>query len=512
MRLLRDFPAYAEEFLRIRSKSGAILPLVLNPPQRFIHARLEAQLAETKRVRALILKGRQQGCSTYVGGRFYKLTSNRKGVRTFILTHENDATANLFGMVERYHEYMHPEWKPSTGASNRKELVFDRLDSGYRVGTAGSQGVGRSATIQLFHGSEVAFWPHAEEHAAGILQAIPNVPGTEAIFESTANGIGNWFHKQWLKAVAGRSDYQAIFSPWFWSPEYAVPVPDGFDLDADEAEYQNAHGLTLEQMAWRRAKIIDLGDPKLFKQEYPATPDEAFQTTGIDSYIPASIVMTARRQEPGRQIGPVVAAYDPKRDGQDRGAFIYRRGRLAWGLEYNDWSDFPKVLGYLQERLRADVPYISRLFIDYGGSGWELGQMLASNGFGDRVTVVNFGSKAKADHIYANRRAEMWGALKGWLLDPVYTPTIPDEDALGQDIAAPSYGYDSRTRYILESKEKMHARLGFSPDGGDALALTFAEPVLEETKPTVVTANNAYDVLPGVSATPMTTNSGYKVL
>lgn len=104
-----------------------------------------------------------------MGGRYYHNTSWAKGRRTFILTHEDAATQNLFEMVNRYHEHCPVFVRPSTGAANAKELFFDKLDSGYKVGTAGTKGVGRSSTIQLFHGSEVAFWPHAETHAAGVL-------------------------------------------------------------------------------------------------------------------------------------------------------------------------------------------------------------------------------------------------------------------------------------------------------------------------------------------------------
>src|SRR5438046_2199416 len=69
-----DFPSFATEHLHIRSKSGAIVPLVFNRAQAFVHERLEAQRTESGRVRALILKGRQQGCSTYVAARFYHRT------------------------------------------------------------------------------------------------------------------------------------------------------------------------------------------------------------------------------------------------------------------------------------------------------------------------------------------------------------------------------------------------------------------------------------------------------
>jgi hypothetical protein len=99
----------------------------------------------------------------------------------------------LFEVVERFHANCPDAERPSTGAANAKELYFDRLDSGYRVRTAGTKGVGRSSTIQLFHGSEVAFWPYADTHAAGVLQAVPNEPATEIVLESTANGVGNFF-------------------------------------------------------------------------------------------------------------------------------------------------------------------------------------------------------------------------------------------------------------------------------------------------------------------------------
>src|SRR5688500_9622432 len=160
-----DLELYARNCLTIRTKPGAEQTLRFNRAQKYIHERLEEQKAKTGRVRALILKGRQQGCSTYVGARFYHRATHQRGLRVFILTHEDAATQNLFEMVNRYHEHCPDLVKPSTGAANAKELFFEALDSGYKVGTAGTKGVGRSSTLQLFHGSEVGFWPHAETHA-----------------------------------------------------------------------------------------------------------------------------------------------------------------------------------------------------------------------------------------------------------------------------------------------------------------------------------------------------------
>ena len=128
-RLKDDFTHYAAKCLKIRPKDPrqGPQPFNLNQAQQYLHGRFEAQRQRIGKVRALVLKGRQQGISTYIGGRFYWRTTHSKGVRCFILTHEQDATDNLFGMVERYHEHCPALVKPSTGASNAKELSFDRL-------------------------------------------------------------------------------------------------------------------------------------------------------------------------------------------------------------------------------------------------------------------------------------------------------------------------------------------------------------------------------------------------
>ena len=132
------------------------------------------------------------------------------------------------------------------------------------------------------------------------MQAVPNAPGTEIILESTANGVGNFFHQQWQQAEAGQSEYIAIFVPWFWQDEYTLDLPADFAVTADEDDLKRFHGLTNGQIAWRRNKIQELSvngmdGIKAFKQEYPCQPDEAFQLTGEDSYIASDIVMRARK-------------------------------------------------------------------------------------------------------------------------------------------------------------------------------------------------------------------------
>lgn len=484
---MSSLPTYSAGCLKIRTKSGRVTAFALNRAQWHVHEELERQKAQTGRVRALILKGRQQGCSTYVGARFYHQTTHRRGVRTFILTHEDGATQNLFEMVNRFHEHLPDIIKPETIAANAKELKFGELDSGYKVGTAGTKGVGRSGTLQLFHGSEVAFWPHAETHAAGVLQSILDIAGTEIILESTANGVGNYFHTEWRKAEKSIGDYIAIFVPWFWQEEYRRAVPSGFRLDEEENSYMETFGLTLPQMAWRRAKIIELKDPLLFKQEYPANAAEAFQMSGHDSFIAPELILRARKFVTDG-IGALVLGVDPARFGDDRFAIAWRRGRKVEKVESRAKLDTVAGANWIKQIIDRQKP--KRVFVDVGGSGAGVYDLLVSWGYGEEhekpVRAVNFGGEpvlppdvdSDGNLIPGprNRRAEMWAQSKAWLSD-VAGADIPDSDSIQADACGPGYHYDTNQRLLLESKEHMRARGVSSPDEWDAIALTFAEPV-----------------------------------
>lgn len=486
-RLLRDnFPVYAARALKIRTKGvrinptdpndlrceDPIKPFVLNFSQRYIHARLEKQKKETGSVRALLLKPRQHGASTYSGGRLFHQSSHRFGAKAFILTHDSAATDNLFNMVKRFYKHLPSEIKPAVGTSNRKELIFDNLDSGYRVGTAGNETVGRSDCVQLFHGSEVAFWPNGENIFAGLGQSIPFAPNTEIILESTANGMGNFFYQQWQLAVAGKSEYIAVFIPWFWVPEYYRTPPEEFVLTAEDREYQKLYSLSDGQMAWRKLKIASLNDNlELFKQEYPANPEEAFQFSKTDSFIPAELIVAARKQQDHVSYGAVVAGYDPKQEGSDSNAFVYRQGHNVWGLEYHDFKTPGEQIAFLKTKLDQKIPYIDRLFIDYGGSGWGIAGMLTEDGYGERVRVINFGAAALNKLAYRNRRAEMWARTKEALMDLTAPLSLPDSDRLQAEATCIGSSFTSSNQLTLQPKKE----ISISPDGFDAVVLTFAE-------------------------------------
>jgi hypothetical protein len=295
-RLFDEFPYYAENALKIRTKpdpvtgKSDIAPLVLNEAQRRLQAVINRQMATRGYVRIIILKGRQMGLSTHVGGWGYWWTSQRKAQKALVIAHKGDSTNTLFEMTRRYHDEMPAILKPSTRYSNRKELVFDKLASSYLVVTAGGDSVGRSETITFAHLSELAFWPKntAQETFSGLMDAIPAGAGTAVFIESTANGVSGLYYEQCQKARKGESDFEFIFLPWFIDPTYRKPVPAGFKRTPGEQKLVDLYDLDDEQLMFRRSRVAEKG-VELFKQEYPCNADEAFLTSGRPVFNPERI-------------------------------------------------------------------------------------------------------------------------------------------------------------------------------------------------------------------------------
>lgn len=476
-KLKDDLIHYAVKCLKIRSKSGDIIPFEFNRAQLYVHKLLEKQRAETGKVRALVLKGRQQGMSTYIGARYYHQVTHRFGCQAFIMAHRKDATDNLYRMAQRYYEHTPDAVKPAVLKSNAKELIFGVLDSGYKLGTAETKETGRSATIQLLHASEVAFWNNSDLHAKGLLQAVPDMDDTEVVLESTANGVGNFFHQKWQEAESGLSDYIAIFVPWFWQPEYSKKVSKDFIPDQFEQELINAYGLTHGQLAWRRNKIVELSvngadGAKSFQQEYPMCPAEAFILTGEDNFMPADIVIHARKTKNVEGIGPLIIGVDPARFGDDRSVIIKRQGRKSYDMQCFIKKDTMEITGYVHQIIKKDKP--AAVNIDIGGLGAGVYDRLVELGHHEILNAVNFGSRPLDGEKYRNKKAEMWGEMKEWLQTEIVC--IPDSDELQADLCNTKYKIDSMSRLEMESKDAMKKRGVRSSDCADALALTFAMP------------------------------------
>lgn len=475
MKALRDSLSYfSRNCLNIKTKDARIVPFVFNKSQLYFHDRLEKQIKRTGKVRVLVVKGRQSGISTYTAARFYHKTSTNSALNTFILSHESNTTDKLFKIVKLFNE-KNPI-APQTNRSNAKELDFAGLNSQYYVGTAGSGEVGRGGTIQLFHGSEVAMWKNTDDIETGLMESIPNIRGTEIILESTAKGMGNYFHRMVMDALRGDNDYEVVFLPWFWSDEYEEDAED-FQRTPEEHDYADLYlGEYSEEqqnrkLKWRRIKIGNLGSDWKFKQEYPSTVQEAFQTSG-DTLIPAQNIIRARNQQIINNDSPLVLGVDPARVG-DRAAIAFRRGReleaiYRWENIGDDMQFVGKIAAYIEKYNPVAVN------IDCTNS-YAIYDRLKELGY-NTVNAIHFGSRASEDRLYMNKRVEMWCNLRDWIAED--GTKIPNDDEIHADfMAVPDYKETSDGRIRLESKEKIKQEFGMSPDLGDAAALTFAVPI-----------------------------------
>ena len=268
-KLKGNFPLYAKNMLKIVTKEGDTRSFVLNSAQLYVHKVLEQQLKDQGNIRALVLKARQTGISTYTQGRnFWKVTQNRNA-NAFVLSHLAESTNAIFNMVRHFYENVpHPAFKPPLASQSASTLVFDEINSRYRVGTARSTQTGRGQTNRFVHGSEVAFYPQGSDIVAGLLQTVGG-KNTEVILESTANGAGGWFYDQVMKSLRGESEWVTCFIPWYWMPEYRKKVSPYFVATPEEYDLAQKYGLDDEQLSFRRAKLDELGGTDLFRQEYP---------------------------------------------------------------------------------------------------------------------------------------------------------------------------------------------------------------------------------------------------
>ena len=479
-----DRGLFSRQALRIRAKDGRIVQFQTTGFQDELNRRLDQQREELGCVRALVVKGRQMGISTTIAARFWHAVIFNPGMRVAIMCHQKPATENLSKMAAMFLDYLPPWSKPGVRKRNTHEILLN-MGSQYQLSTAGSAGAGRSSTINLFHGSEVAFWDRPEEHLAGIGQTILEGTG-EIILESTGNGVGNAFHQDWQAAERKETEYLPIFLPWFLMEEYRVKPPRGFQLgnlaDGDmesERDYARLHKLDHAQMAWRRRKLSEFsakGTPNLFMQEYPAVPQEAFQGGAGAQFIPSRSVMEARRRdvslEDVRHL-PLIIGVDPawsKREAADSSAVIRRRGRKAYGLETFHGMDGHDLAQKIATIAAAEQP--ARIVVDRNGVGAScldhLRRMAPSAGI---VTGFHAGERALDQETHVDRRTEVWSECAGWLEEDA---DIPDDDALASELLGPRMRKDARNRNRLEDNASMKKRGLRSPDRASALVHTFA--------------------------------------
>lgn len=243
------YKRFIETQLDIVNKEGELVPFKLNKIQdRFL-------TRDTANRKDIILKARQQGFSSLILAIF--LADFLLKPNTFNVVIADD-TDNAQGLLKRVKDYLkcwgyknNIDVKKMLKYNSKYELYFEANNSTYQIGTAQNTQFGRSRTITNLHMSEGAFYPYLSDILAGAVQAV--VPSGRIIIETTANGF-NEFKELWDKSEVKKSGFKPHFygADKFYTPEF------------------------LEE------KKKELG--RLFKQEYPLTPLEAFLTSG-DPYF-----------------------------------------------------------------------------------------------------------------------------------------------------------------------------------------------------------------------------------
>ena len=225
--------------------------------------------------------------STITQGMLFNWCFIHPGTSALVIAHESEASQSIYEKAQLFWETWPFKHLYTTRHLSQKRLTWNETGSSLRIATARNVQTGRGRTIHALHASECAFWENAETLMTGLSQTIPEKHGSIIVLESTANGIGNWFYDQWEAAVNRDSDYIPLFFPWFKHPEYQSvnPTLKLLDLNSEERDYYKL-GCDLPHLEWRRWMIPNKlqNDADMFRQEYPATPEEAFLTTGTNVF------------------------------------------------------------------------------------------------------------------------------------------------------------------------------------------------------------------------------------
>ena len=257
--------------LKIRPKAGGSRWLRLNRAQREYSRKCSKQ--------NIVLKARQVGITTYVAARFFLQTITRPGTLTVQVAHSPESAEAIFDIVQRFWENLPKAMLKGAlvkSRSNVRQIVFPRLDSEYRVETA-DDNAGRGMTIHNLHCSEVSRWPRGGlETLASLRSAV--VPEGEIVLESTPNGATGVFYGEWQKA--NETGYTQHFFPWWYEESYRELAPKGkmLPLTGEEMELMARHGLSEEQITWRRKKWMTLRG--LAAEEYAEDPGSCFLVSG----------------------------------------------------------------------------------------------------------------------------------------------------------------------------------------------------------------------------------------
>lgn len=312
MRIEYDFEFWAVSFVVIKDKeTHADIPFRLNRGQRKLLKQMEHMRRAKKPIRIILLKARQWGGSTltqiYIA---WLQLVHFKQIDSVILAHTENTARNVRGMYTKLLE-KYPLWLCDT--NERKEVELSNFEGSPKTRIIKSRGckisIGsavkpeglRGLDVACAHLSEIGLYPSTqqtkpEDLVQSVCSGISFKANTVIVYESTAKGVGNFFHKEWLRAnsrdLKERSSFAPVFVAWFEIDTYSFEIDDTVEFVnslTDEEYNLFEYGATLEGIAWWRDKKLEYSDLWRFRSEFPSTPDEAFQSTGHPFYNPDDV-------------------------------------------------------------------------------------------------------------------------------------------------------------------------------------------------------------------------------
>ena len=313
--LLEEVKAFPEKLIElvfiVVDKNQKTMPFFLNEVQHdFLNtlnkAREDFASGDITDICLLVLKGRQQGFTTLVTAYQLACSILNRNFQGYTLADKSDNSEAIFQNKAKFPYSQLPEvLKPTEKYNNRKQLLFEKINSSWAVDTA-TKDVGRSRTVNFFHGSECAFWKDGIAPIQGALgEAFTK--NCIKIYESTANGY-NDYQAMWNSGV-----HINCFYEWWRTKEYRISfrhddMKADFIKDIDSKKgwiydrlrwLRDDKKLDAEQLYWYWNKYDKYLDKDLIKQEYPCTPQEAFLLSGKNVFDTAVILdRLARLKEP----------------------------------------------------------------------------------------------------------------------------------------------------------------------------------------------------------------------
>lgn len=478
---------FYQYFFKIATKQQGVKNFLLNKEQKYIQDKIN-NIKKYKALRVIILKSRQVGITTYLVARGFNYVIKKNSFKGACVAHRESASNNIFNIMKRFWEFLPNYIKPNLKVKNNKEIYYPYLDNRFNFATAGGGEIGRSDTLHFFHGSEVAFWPNLENHLAGILMAVSDDRDSELILESTAFGPYGIFYDLCMEATLNKNNFELIFIPWFWHKNYVKQIETNFEFSKEWLEYGKMHKLNDQQLMWAYDKNLILskatkedinkGPSMRFYQEFPATVTEAFTMKQSNTLLDYKQILSCSREKnfintnEHLHKSKIIFGIDIARGGGDETWMIDRMDNYI-GFNVNlrlNLADIMQIVGVISDYIKKFRP--DKIFLDMGGNGAGVYDRLKELGYGSILYLVNFGSKPYDLRKYLNKRAEMWGNMAEFFNSN--SGFIIKDDLLLKQLSSASYTFNSKGQMQILGKDEIRKKHGFSPDGGDAVALTFA--------------------------------------